>query len=410
VDAELYDLIVQNSATLGGDLDAGGNSLTNVGAVEADQVTSRSLPTWRVYRDGSDVVAVDETDAEIDRGTDATTVWQAVFDQANNQFNDNEKFEPVAEINAGFELFSLSSGLIMRPGAVLQNARFDASSLASPSTALVIGPDDGVLKGGLGTHNVVIRGAADTAFHIKDAVHARFSNLMAQSPTGDGFELSSVIGCTLDKIHSRAGGKVGIRTNKAGDSGALFNSNTLIEPRASGSTNEGFYIQNAQHCEFIGPIAESGGDIGILEADLVSDEVNHNQYRNPWIESNGSYGILAQGTGSTFETPRLDGSEGGGGGNQGLRINKSDRVIVRGPINGNDLVNVAGEAVDTRLYDLSNGDISDDRGARTQYDGIGKNAGDPNSTGQWNGNGHEGAVVVDTSNSVTYHYRGGSWV
>lgn len=47
---------------------------------------------------------------------------------------------------------------------------------------------------------------------------------------------------------------------------------------------------------------------------------------------------------------------------------------------------------------------------RIVINGVGENAGDPNSTGQWNGNGYEGAVVVDTTNSVTYHYRGGGWV
>ena len=43
VDVEAWDLTVQNGATLGGDLDAGGNSLTNVGAVETDNISLAPL-------------------------------------------------------------------------------------------------------------------------------------------------------------------------------------------------------------------------------------------------------------------------------------------------------------------------------------------------------------------------------
>lgn len=47
---------------------------------------------------------------------------------------------------------------------------------------------------------------------------------------------------------------------------------------------------------------------------------------------------------------------------------------------------------------------------RVLIDGWGENAGDPSSTGDWNGNGREGVSVVDTSNNTKYVYRGGSWV
>lgn len=49
-------------------------------------------------------------------------------------------------------------------------------------------------------------------------------------------------------------------------------------------------------------------------------------------------------------------------------------------------------------------------GTRIRVYGWGENAGDPNTTGQWNGNGEEGVAVVDTTNNVKYVYRGGSWV
>ena len=54
------------------------------------------------------------------------------------------------------------------------------------------------------------------------------------------------------------------------------------------------------------------------------------------------------------------------------------------------------------------GNLSDD-GARTLVNGVGQNAGDPASTGDWNGNGYEGVIVRDTTNSNTYIYNAGSW-
>jgi hypothetical protein len=48
-------------------------------------------------------------------------------------------------------------------------------------------------------------------------------------------------------------------------------------------------------------------------------------------------------------------------------------------------------------------------GTRGTVNGVGLNSGDPNSTGDWNGNGREGVNVADTVNNSKYLYRGGSW-
>ncbi len=49
-------------------------------------------------------------------------------------------------------------------------------------------------------------------------------------------------------------------------------------------------------------------------------------------------------------------------------------------------------------------------GTRTLANGVGENDGDPNSEGEWDGNGYEGATVVYTTNGDIYIYRDGSWV
>jgi len=50
-----------------------------------------------------------------------------------------------------------------------------------------------------------------------------------------------------------------------------------------------------------------------------------------------------------------------------------------------------------------------DGGTRTVLNGKGENAGDPSSTGDWNGNGYEGVIVRDTTNNNTYIYNAGAW-
>ena len=44
-----------------------------------------------------------------------------------------------------------------------------------------------------------------------------------------------------------------------------------------------------------------------------------------------------------------------------------------------------------------------------RFNGLGYNAGDPNTTGQWTGNGIEGLVVRDTTNANTYLFNNGGW-
>jgi hypothetical protein len=50
-----------------------------------------------------------------------------------------------------------------------------------------------------------------------------------------------------------------------------------------------------------------------------------------------------------------------------------------------------------------------DGGPRNLFNGVGENSGEPSSTGDWNGNGFDGAIVRDTSNNQTYIFIRGSW-
>lgn len=69
----------------------------------------------------------------------------------------------------------------------------------------------------------------------------------------------------------------------------------------------------------------------------------------------------------------------------------------------------ATNTTNTRVYDpnLEWSDIN--VGTRTTLNDVGRNSGDPRSTGQWNGNGYSGLVVEDVSNNDYYKYITGTW-
>ncbi|WP_156105753.1 hypothetical protein [Halobellus rufus] len=79
----------------------------------------------------------------------------------------------------------------------------------------------------------------------------------------------------------------------------------------------------------------------------------------------------------------------------------------------NDFIRVVGEHVEVNTNTITAEDETskvNDTGTRMIENGWGENAGDPNSTGAWNGSGYEGAAVVDTTNNVKYVFRSGAWV
>lgn len=67
-------------------------------------------------------------------------------------------------------------------------------------------------------------------------------------------------------------------------------------------------------------------------------------------------------------------------------------------LHSNHLHNVSG----TTFYDNGNN-------TRMAFNNLGENAGNPTSTGDWNGNGIEGIMVRDTSNNKTYIYADGGF-
>ena len=57
----------------------------------------------------------------------------------------------------------------------------------------------------------------------------------------------------------------------------------------------------------------------------------------------------------------------------------------------------------------THGEVKDD-GVMNVINGLGKNIGDPNSNGYWNGKGEFGDLVFDISNDKYYSYNGTGWM
>lgn len=356
-----------SAQTASGQVGTSSNPVDVKGAtVNAGQVTSESLPIWRVYQYGNETVAVDETDTEISRNTNPSIVWQDALDQANTQFDPNQKFEPVAVIDGGQLLYNLQSGITVKDGAIVQNARFEASSLASPSQAVTFGgPDDGFTHGAIGGKNILVRDAADVGVRFRDLAVCRFSDITVEDSVGDNIEIQSCLLSTFDTIHSRNAGSRGYLVNDSGDTLGQVNTNTFVNCRAVGASGAGINTANEQVQDnlFVSFTAENNGGNGVV------DSGEGNVWESPWCESNTNRGMILDGDRITVKQPKITDNNGGGGGTQGIRIGGAPGSVVIGPATGNDQVNVASGA-DCDLRALEPGDLFSANASRVRWDGV----------------------------------------
>jgi hypothetical protein len=188
----------------------------------------------------------------------------------------------------------------------------------------------------------------------------------------------------LDGLHLE--GKVVNESTTSGDHGWLH--------KTAGGKTEGVYVDlDVTSQNNVGAVTQNVHDLtGTIKATDCGDY---------GVIITGSDGGTVNGVSLEVITKR--------NANQGTRVDAGDNVQLTGVSEGNtgDDVNInGGEKV---RVDMDFGTFNPG-GVRTLVNGVGKNAGDPNSSGEWNGYGEEGVVVVDTSNSTTYHYRGGGWV
>jgi len=380
-------------------------------SVDADQVTSRSLPTWRVYIDGSETVGVKDT-GEAYRNTDAATVWQNMADDANALYNGTYKYNPIVIIDGGMEEFSLSSNVTIKEGAKIENARFEGSGVTS-GAALSLGiADDSFFDGGFGAENVYVRDAGDVGVEVVHALKCNFENIVVDSAGGVGIRVEGAISCLFENVHSVLSQSHGIHvvsTSKVSNATEWVSCRTFSN--GEGGTGFGWNVESGDGQKFRGCLAESNADSGWRTI------VNETKYDHVWTESNGGRGVFDTGDRAVIEGGHFNSNDTSN--NRGIELRGAD-VAIYGPVSfsSGQVINIA-NTTDARLWGVSPGLLSGGSGTRTRWNGIiGAGTGGADlstTTGQFGGDmaladGTSGAnayalAVWDSSNSQWQYYN-----
>jgi len=366
--------------------------------VDADQTLSNSLPTFRCYKDGSSIVAESPT-TELARSTDAATAWQAALDEANNRYDANEKQQVTAVIDGSHLTYDISSQIVIKPGVKVQNAVFDQANAASGDEMQVGKVGLGYTQSAIGMENVTITNAPEQVRFI-DLANCRLINLRFHDGAGPAFE--GPILCTIRVNAFRANGR-GIEFNNNGPTGYRGNSN-WVYLRANDGDDDGIHNRSLRNTVFVGAVAEQNSGHGILTGGQGNYFIDAN------VENNGNNGIMVLDTNTMFS-----GLSGHANSQALLRLTSSaEQVTVEGPVRADNEINTSTDATDCVVGPNNNIqpaylDSNIRQGKRIMVGGWGTNAGDPSSTGEWNGHGREGVSVWDTSNNDKYCYIAGSW-
>jgi hypothetical protein len=171
----------------------------------------------------------------------------------------------------------------------------------------------------------------------------------------------------------------------------------------------GFRDYRFEHCLFRAADGDGLNDDrhGVNIRDNGGTTVSGFQFSNCTFE--GGRGLFVDGT-VTLEDSAVHGGTVRATGH-GIRLGNATRTAIRGPAfvgpeEGND-IHITERASDTIV--AAHPRSMTDRGTRTVVNGWGTNAGDPTSTGAWNGNGHHGVSVYDTDGGDRYTYLDGAW-
>jgi hypothetical protein len=122
--------------------------------------------------------------------------------------------------------------------------------------------------------------------------------------------------------------------------------------------------------------------------------------------------FVSDGTNTVVNNVQLDVSVSGssGPGIVGVLSGPKSNCHISGYAVGNSGDDMKLEGFKDSILTVTHDTLNRSTSIRTLVNGWGTNSGDPNSTGEWSGNGFEGAQVLDTANGNNYAYVNGSWV
>ena len=257
--------------------------------------------------------------------------------------------------------------------------------------------------------------SSGSGIHLKGSTYQqRIETVNVTDCADHGITASNVDGRVLEadlrNIQSSDNGSIGFNLKSTGD---LYSEHCYAQNNGS----DGF-VDDTGYNTYIHPHAYSNRTgFNLLE---FADRV---QIVSPHMETNNRRGMLIKGNEVLIRDPVCyRNSQESAGGFAAIQIEDASDVIISGGVAVDDsgsptqkaAVELTTDPTDIVIENIiSRGNTSGDvigTGTRIVRNGWGKNNGDPSTTGQWNGEGYEGASVVDTSNSQKYVYRDGSWI
>lgn len=377
----------------------------------------QSEADYLIFKDEDNIIAVDgTTKTEYTRGTDAHTVIQAAInalpdgrggkvyihpgnytltDTIRLYRNYSGSWTPITLQGSGIQ----STQLTLADGANCDAISFEVSGSANDGFKEVCnmkleGNKNNNTSGrglysettGSGTkfddcyHNVYIHKFKEDNIYLHDGWGTRVYKTLSETADGRGMNLKGSQ-CYVSNVYISASTGTGFRLR--GEKSAVNN------VYVNDSGEHGCSMPNTDYTTITNlRIRTWGSELASAYFGLqISPDSHYNNLSSVIIEGDG--------TNNCF---------------RGLRI-QGDYNVVSDVISinsGFEELQVETEATDNTISTNRHGAVLDE-GTRTVLDGLGTNAGDPGTGGDWNGNGYEGVIVRDTSNNNTYIYNDGSW-
>lgn len=404
--------------------DLQGGDLRNAGMVDADEVESGSLPTRvRLFLDANgDAVGIARDGTKLGPDSNHATVIQSAIDHV---FQDADfsgwahKRRPNGYIDGGEETFTLTGNVQVKDQVGLKHMKLDAAGNTG-FVPLTIAPTS-TRKWAYGQHlhNVSVIGAGDSdGIKVTQGGWApRLTEVYSYDHAGRGLLLEGCVGaevkdsfCVNNSGSEQA--KVTDTSNEKGNynkfigcnfRGASSTSGTGLLITQESDTSTPTKANVVKRCNF------GNVDVGLqLGNKAVATWVDEN-----WFETGdiGTTDLLVHGPTARAKRNVLMRNR-----VKQVKVDNANINFLLWNIAGEGSKNVNVECTSNALETVirQNWVLSlTDNGTRTVVNNMGTNAGDPNTTGDWNitlGDSRQGLHVYDTTNNAMYAAVNGSWV
>jgi hypothetical protein len=194
-----------------------------------------------------------------------------------------------------------------------------------------------------------------------------------------------------------------------GITGCSVNANIVhfLDCRFSGNNDVGLFLDGGTNINITGCSFEND-DVGI---ETGSEDVNLLSVRDSYFENNDTSSAEIGVNAGTADALTLRGNRFGALTDPNVLLDDvQEAQVYWNKYQDSGEIKITSNATEVDFGYQPSAYTLTDNGTRTLRNRVGQNAGDPSSTGEWNGNGKEGITVVDTNNNNVYVYMAGSWV